>query len=293
MHSNTSRHKNIDASDESPANVDIDVASGFGDEWRRFSQSKLTEAERKRRYLEYFSIFPENVLTPRAIGADLGVGSGRWAVEVAPNVKQLYCLDPSAEALDVARENLEDFDNCVFVNAPIESSGIAPNKLDFAYCLGVLHHVPDTEKALRACVELLKPGAPLLVYIYYRFDNRPIWFRLIWRMSDLVRRVVSHLPYEGRYLASQVIAGIIYWPLARLSKMLEKLGLQVENAPLAYYRNTSFYSMRTDALDRFGTRLEKRFTRDEIAEMMKSAGLEGIRFSDEPPYWCAVGFKRD
>ena len=49
--------------------------------------------------------------------------------------------------------------------------------------------------------------------------------------------------------------------------------------------------MRTDALDRFGTRLEKRFTRKEIAQMMKLAGLERIAFSDSP-CWCAMGYRK-
>jgi len=47
--------------------------------------------------------------------------------------------------------------------------------------------------------------------------------------------------------------------------------------------------MRTDALDRFGTRLEQRFTRDEIAHMMEAAGLVDIRFSEKMPFWVAVG----
>jgi hypothetical protein len=50
--------------------------------------------------------------------------------------------------------------------------------------------------------------------------------------------------------------------------------------------------MRTDALDRFGTPLEQRFTRAQITKMMTAAGLENIRFSDGFPFWCAVGFKR-
>ena len=50
--------------------------------------------------------------------------------------------------------------------------------------------------------------------------------------------------------------------------------------------------MRTDAFDRFGTRLEKRFTRPEVIEMMELAGLEQIGISDRPPYWCAIGRKR-
>ena len=60
--------------------------------------------------------------------------------------------------------------------------------------------------------------------------------------------------------------------------------------PLAAYRDRSLYSMRTDALDRFGTKLEKRFTRDQIRAMMEGAGLESITFSDNP-YWCAVGYR--
>ena len=48
--------------------------------------------------------------------------------------------------------------------------------------------------------------------------------------------------------------------------------------------------MRTDALDRFGTRLEKRYTRQEIKEMLVNAGMERITFSDSP-CWCAVGYQ--
>jgi hypothetical protein len=49
--------------------------------------------------------------------------------------------------------------------------------------------------------------------------------------------------------------------------------------------------MRTDALDRFGTQLEQRFSRAEVESMLKKAGLVDIKFSNQIPYWCAVGFK--
>jgi hypothetical protein len=62
--------------------------------------------------------------------------------------------------------------------------------------------------------------------------------------------------------------------------------------PLSNYRNKSFYSMRTDALDRLGTRLEHRFTQAEIRRMMEAAGLDDIRFSPTVPFWCAVGIKK-
>ncbi len=49
--------------------------------------------------------------------------------------------------------------------------------------------------------------------------------------------------------------------------------------------------MRNDALDRFGTKLEQRFTKAQITEMMTKAGLVDIAFSSETPHWTALGFK--
>ena len=72
---------------------------------------------------------------------------------------------------------------------------------------------------------------------------------------------------------------------------MKKIGFNVSNIPLSNYRNRSFYTMRTDALDRFGTKLEKRFSRDQIMVMMEKAGLERIRFSAVEPFWCAVGYR--
>lgn len=60
--------------------------------------------------------------------------------------------------------------------------------------LGVLHHIPDTAAALAACGKKLTPGAPFLVYLYYRFDNRPAWYAALWRASELARGKISRLP---------------------------------------------------------------------------------------------------
>lgn len=266
------------------------VIEGFGDEWTRFDQSSLTEQERAAIFESYFSIFPWHALPARAAGFDLGCGTGRWAKTVALRVGRLHCIDPSA-ALDVARKNLAQLKNCDFYKAAADDIPLCDASMDFGYSLGVLHHIPDTQSALGSCVKKLKPGAPFLVYLYYAFDNKPFWFRAIWRFTDILRRVISHMPYGLRYLVSQALAVLVYLPAARTAGILEKTGLDVGNLPLSAYRHRSFYTMRTDALDRFGTRLEQRFTRKEIETMMRRAGLERIVFSDNVPFWCAVGYR--
>lgn len=271
-------------------NQDKNTVEGFGDEWSRFDQSDLPEDEQKLLFDEYFSVFPWENISKESVGFDLGCGSGRWAKSVAPKVKKLFCIDPSS-ALGIAKKNLSNFDNCEFQSTTVDDISIDNNSMDFGYSLGVLHHVPNTEMGIKQCVEKLKKGAPMLLYLYYRFDNRPFWFRFIWSISDLLRKIISKMPHGLRYIFSQIIAVVIYFPLARTSFYMEKLNLNVSNFPLSSYKNLSFYTMRTDALDRFGTRLEQRFTRDEIKIMMENAGLENIKFSNSKPYWVAVGYK--
>lgn len=272
-------------------NTDAKTVEGFGEEWSRFDQSSLEEAERLQIFESYFSIFPWETLPENAVGFDLGCGSGRWAKSVAPRVGKLICIDASGEALKVAEKNLSDRSNCEFHNASVADMPLAENSMDFGYSLGVLHHIPDPFDGIRRCVGKLKNGAPFLIYLYYAFDNRPAWFRALWQISDVFRKGISSLPTGIKHFVSDVIALTIYYPLARTAFLLEKLGANVSSFPLSIYRDKSFYTMRTDALDRFGTRLEYRFTKKQIEKMLIEAGLRNIRFSNETPFWCAVGFK--
>ena len=273
-------------------NLDAKTVAGFGEEWTKFDQQELSLTERQEIFERYFKIFPWNALPPNAVGFDLGCGSGRWAQLVAPRVGTLHCIDASEAAIRVAQKNLQQQANCNFHVGSVDRIPLPEASMDFGYSLGVLHHVPDTAQALRSCVRKLKPNAPFLVYLYYAFDNRPLWFRALWRISDWLRRFISKLPFRLKYLLTSVLALLVYLPLARFALVLEKLGFNVDAFPLSTYRRLSFYTMRTDAFDRFATRLEQRFTLAQIRQMMHDAGLEQIEHSPLMPYWCAIGYRK-
>jgi ubiquinone/menaquinone biosynthesis C-methylase UbiE len=275
-------------------NADPTVTTGFGREWSTFTQSEssLEQAERERLFAEYFRIFPWSELPANAEGLDAGCGSGRWAFLVAPRVGRLHVLDASREALEVAKANLAGQGNVAFHYASVSEIPLADNSLDFAYSLGVLHHVPDTAAAVRHIGSKLKPDAPFLIYLYYALDNRPVWFRAIWQVTNLARMAIARLPARLKLFASELIAATVYWPIARLCRALSKLGLSTRLIPLEAYKDRSFYTMRTDAYDRFCTSLEQRFSRKQIAEMLEQAGFDRIVFSEQVPFWCAVARKR-
>jgi SAM-dependent methyltransferase len=273
-------------------NVDLRTVAGFGQEWSRFPQgAELPASDHLAMFEAYFALFPWERLPPHSVGIDIGCGSGRWAMLVAPRVGHLHLVDPSPEALEVAQRNLAGHKNVTFHVASVAELPVDDALLDFAYALGVLHHVPDTAAAIQSVARKLKPGAPFLLYLYYAFDNRPAWYRGLWRLSDLLRRGISRSPYAVQRAVTAIIAGAVYWPLARTAALAGRMGVPNEYWPLSAYRDRSFYVMRTDAHDRFCTPLEQRFTRREIETMLTQAGFGNIRFSDRVPYWCAVATK--
>jgi len=272
-------------------NIDDKVVRDFGKEWQAFNHQNLEQSFLDSAFNSYFDIFPFDDLA-NGEGFDMGCGSGRWAKYVAPRVRFLNCIDPSSAALNQAKLNLKNHQNCNFICEGASDNSLEDHSQDFGYSLGVLHHIPDTSLALKACAMKLKTGAPFLLYLYYRFDNKPKSYYLLWKLSDLLRRVISKLPFLVKFSISQIIAIFVYLPLARLAFFAEKIGINVSNFPLTWYRNEPFYILRTDALDRFGTRLEQRFTKEEISLMLLNAGFEKLKFSDTEPFWTVLAYKK-
>jgi len=272
-------------------NIDKKTVDSFSDQWVRYDQSGMENKEAYKIFKSYFSIFPWNKLPKSAEGFDMGCGTGRWAKFVATKVRKLHCIDPS-NAIKVAKKKLKKFNNIKYYQKSLDNSGLKNKSQDFGYLLGVLHYVPDAKAAIKSCSKLLKPGAPILLYIYYSLDNRPLWFRLLWILSNFIRLIISKLPKFLNFLICDIIAFFIYYPFAKISLMFEKIGLDFKNFPLHFYRNLSFYVMRTDSRDRFGSPMEKRYSKNEIQQMMTSAGLEKIKFKNSVPFWTVVGFKK-
>lgn len=274
-------------SDHNKNKLEEKVIKDFGNEWNEFNQSGLKTEELESNFLQYFNIFPLNELDLSKTGFDLGCGSGRWAKLIAPKVKTLNCIDPSQKALEVAKLNLQNFNNINFIAKQISEIEINSNTQDFGYCLGVLHHTNQLNIGLKFCNRVLKKNSPFLIYLYYDLENRPLYYKLLWKFSNFLRKIISLLPFKFKKIITDVIAILVYFPCARISLLFNLMGFNVFNIPLSDYKNKSLYTMRTDALDRFGTKLERRFSKKDIKELLLNNGFKEVVFSSNMPYWVA------
>jgi SAM-dependent methyltransferase len=270
-------------------NLDQQVIDSFGHEWAAFDYAeKQTNSALDSQFLAYSAPIDFSQFNKKSsVAADFGAGSGRWTSRLSPYFKLIYVLEPSNGASKVLNNKFADEPQMRILQETVGSNSIPAESLDLAVSLGVLHHIPDTGLAIRDVASKIKSGGFFLCYLYYKLDNKPLYYRGLFWISNSLRWVISRLPYTIRRLIAQVIAALIYLPLARTAKLLRNAGKNVSNFPLHHYANMPLVMLQNDALDRFGTRLEQRFSKNEITEMLGNAGfdLSTLNFSENEPFW--------
>jgi len=105
---------------------------------------------------------------------------------------------------------------------------------------------------------------------------------------------VYRLPSPLKRFVCDLLAVVIYMPIILWVRFLMFLGLNslAKKMPLNSYHNKSFFIVRNDSLDKFGTSLEQRFSKKEVEELMVNSGLENIVISTGTPFYHTIGRKK-
>ena len=274
---------------EKDENLDQGVIDSFGHEWAAFDYGETDTSEAlDAQFRAYCIPLDLNQFDPKkSIAGDFGAGSGRWAARLIPYFSLIYALEPSDGASKVLKNKFSREAKISVLQETVGANSIPLESLDLAMSLGVLHHIPDTGLAIKVVASRIKSGGVFLCYLYYNLENKPGFYKLMFKIVNVVRKVISGLPQRIKQIVSSVIAAVIYWPLARFSKVLSKFGKNTSNIPLHHYADMPFVMLANDALDRFGTTLEQRFSKAEITEMLRAADFDmtTLKFSELEPFW--------
>jgi SAM-dependent methyltransferase len=270
-------------------NIDHEVIKSFGHEWAAFDYSDTETSEAlNTQFLAYCAPIDLSQFIPESsVAADFGAGSGRWTSRLLPYFSLVYALEPSHGATKVLTEKFGNEGRVKILQETIGMNSIPPDSLDLGMSLGVLHHIPNTGLAINDIAGKIKSGGVFLCYLYYKLDNKPIYYRGLFWIANSMRWVISRMPYLIRKLLAGIIALVVYLPLARIARVLGDRGKNISNFPLHHYANMPLVMLQNDALDRFGTRREQRFSKNEITKMVTCAGFDSttLVFSSSEPYW--------
>lgn len=267
------------------------IVAAFDDEWSR--HATVGTPDHSVAFDGYADLVPASAFDRDLIVLDAGCGAGRWSYQIATRGPRVIALD-LGRSVEVAARNTRSTGRVAAIQADVRDCPITVGGVDWACCLGVLHHVPDAGPALARVAASVRRGGFVLIYLYYALDGRGPLFRAAFFVVDRLRRVTSHLPRAATRVFADAIAVTVYWPLARLSLLLARIGAcgLSDAIPLRYYRDQPLRAMRNDSLDRFGTTLELRYTREGFISFLEGSGLGDVAVSPLPPFWHGVGRRR-
>jgi len=146
-----------------------DYASSFGLQWNQHARVQLdsrngTTFSRDRFYTITEWLPPS--LTEKLV-LDVGCGAGRFAEVALDDGAEVVAVDLSS-AVDAAYQNLGMRPRFHCVQASIYELPFADGTFDYAYCIGVIQHTPDPEKAVKSILPKIRIGGKVGLWIYER-----------------------------------------------------------------------------------------------------------------------------
>jgi len=190
------------------------TAAAFGYEWTHYSQ--LTDADREE-FLDWIKPLDQSTFANRVV-LDGGCGKGRHLFLAAKmGATDAIGIDLS-DAVESAYQNTRQLANAHVIQADIYHLPFLKT-FDFAYSIGVLHHLPDPKAGFLSLVEHLKPGGRIAMWVYGKEGNRwielfvdPFRIYVTSKLPKLVTEILSFFFALPLYIALK----LIYAPAKRL-----------------------------------------------------------------------------
>ncbi len=249
-------------------------AASFGFQWHRYQKTQLDHDEIRES--------EDNFVMKTALRAeelkgklvlDVGCGMGRFAEVATRWGARVIGIDLSAAA-EVAAKNLADREFVAF-QADAFALPFAPESFDVIYSLGVLHHTPDCEAAVKGLEKYLKPGGILAVWLYSGYNK---WYRF----TDVWRRYTSRMKPQNLHAILKVAVPFFYH-LDRGLRRVPVVGRPVAGAIHHVFpvnRHKDREARVLDTFDWYSPKYQSKHTYEEVFGWYRAMGMEDMQIGE-------------
>jgi SAM-dependent methyltransferase len=251
-------------------------ADSFGYQWHRFQRTQLDRAGTnfsEQDFIEKTGLQPQDLRGKFVL--DVGCGMGRFAEVATRWGARIVGIDLSAAA-EVAAKNLSDREFVAF-QADVFKIPFAAETFDCIYSMGVLHHTPDCEKAVKTLPQYLKPGGTLVVWLYSGYNK---WYRF----SDQWRKITHRVSPRTLHRFFRVAVPFFYW-LDRGLRVVPVVGKPVAGVVHHVFpvnRQRDGAARVLDTLDWYSPRYQSKHTYEQVFRWFESCGLKDLTVGNSP-----------
>jgi len=249
-------------------------AASFGFQWHRYQKTQLDHdevRESENNFRMKTALRPEELAGKLVL--DVGCGMGRFAEVATRWGARVVGIDLSAAA-EVAAKNLADRDFVAF-QADVFALPFAPESFDVIYSVGVLHHTPDCEAAVKVLGKYLKPGGVLAVWLYSGYNK---WYRF----SDFWRRYTHRMKPETLHSILKVAVPVFYNTQQVLKKVpvvgRPAAGLVHHVFPVNRQKNPE--NRMLDTFDWYSPKYQSKHTYEQVFRWYEAMGMEDMRIGE-------------
>lgn len=161
---------------------------------------------------------------------EVGCGSGRFTQVALETGAEVFSVDASL-AVDANRRNNGGHPNLHLLQADLYQLPFPEGSFDKVFCLGVLQHCPDVERAFKTLARFVKPGGELVVDVY------DLTFRALVNPKYWLRPITRRLPHEALYRFVKTVVPVVYplkhWVHERIPRVGPYLAFLI---PVAYHK---------------------------------------------------------
>jgi len=263
-------------------------AESFGFQWNKFREVQVdsaTKAQHSRQRFDAETGWTERELAGKWL-LDAGCGAGRFAEVAAARKPNIVAMDLSS-AVEAAKKTLAPFPNADVVQASLFEPPFRPGTFDFAYCIGVIQHTPDPERAVRTVASMVKPGGRFAMTIY----ARKLWTKL--HAKYLLRPITKRLPDQVLLKAIETAMPVLFPVTDKLFRIPFVGKVARFTIPVANYverteftREQRYAEAVLDTFDELSPAYDSPMRWNEVESCLKDVQAKSWEFRSRWPIEC-------
>jgi len=268
------------------------TGKSFGFAWGKFGKDEVEKGWYKDSF-SYIELLPGGLFKKGARCLDVGCGSGADLINmIKAKGMDMVGIDIN-DSVRVARDNMTGLGlTPKILKADVYDLPFREGSFDAAYSFGVLHHLPEPEKAFGQIVRYVKKGSPVVIYVYEKFTNRSRLERFGLSIATNARKITSKMNPRLLYLLCIAASPAILVTFSLPAKLLSLFSITKGIADRMPFRHTiNPACLVADLFDRFSPPIENRYDREEIEGWFRRAGMDDINVINYRG-WVAWGRKK-